>query len=246
MSAAVQLGSAKLLPVKEAADFVPYSRDYVSRLAREGKIVAAQIDRQWFVDVISLQNFYTQSTLEESIRKRHLSSSRKRDLEVKEVYRARLSVIAQKHTQVRKVAVVQTVGFLACGVAAGFLFIAANSFATQNRLQSLAQIPWFTWGKEESQKLVVVTPATETFMVRESSVIVTDETFAVDQGIVLLPATASSSEAVTDFFSDPVIVEMTGETSGIIRNTINDQVVPFVRIPQETSVVPDNRNEVTP
>ena len=108
MSSAVQLGSVQLIPVKEAAEFVPYSRDYVARLAREGKVAAVQIDRQWFVDVISLQNFFAHATIEESVRKRHLSSKRKRDLEVKEVYQQQLQTIYTKHNSAHKAAVVRS------------------------------------------------------------------------------------------------------------------------------------------
>ena len=43
MSTSFEINNIALVPIKDAAKSVAYSRDYVARLAREKKIVASQI-----------------------------------------------------------------------------------------------------------------------------------------------------------------------------------------------------------
>ena len=68
MLAQVKINGDTFLPIKEAAKLVLYSRDYVARLAREQKIVAMQVERQWFVDTVSLKNFAETAELEQTVR----------------------------------------------------------------------------------------------------------------------------------------------------------------------------------
>lgn len=235
MASLIQLGNVQLLPVKEAAEFVPYSRDYVARLARAGKVVATQIDRQWFVDVISLQNFFAHATLEESVRKRHLSAFRKRDLEVRDVYRARLAAIAEKRNAVHRATFVQTGFILLCGVCAGFVFISIDHSRTPDYVLSVVE----TMMHGRSSSAAVVTSGTDADMLPgvNNPVVESDTSFDVSRGIVVLPSASSSSSTVEDFFSDPVTVEMTSTTSGNIRSTVSNVAVPFVRVPEGAVVV---------
>lgn len=84
MSTSIEIDGVNLIPVKDATDLVSYSKDYISRLAREGKVVASQVGRQWFVDAVSLKNFAESASLEEEARKVELSAERKRELQAKE------------------------------------------------------------------------------------------------------------------------------------------------------------------
>lgn len=229
MSSLIQLGNVQLLPVKEAAEFVPYSRDYVARLAREGKVVATQIDRQWFVDVTSLQNFFTHATIEETVRKRHLSSLRKRDLEVREVYRDRLAAIAEKRNAAERTTLVHTGLVVLCGLVAGFVFISANETDTFESVLAHAHL-------SGNAAVVKSLSATGTLPAMTGEVFETEDSFDISQGIVVLPG-ASSTGSVEDFFSDPVTVSMTSTTSGSIRNTVSNKAIPFVRVPSEATVV---------
>jgi len=243
MSSAIQLGNVRLLPVKDAAEFVPYSRDYVARLAREGKVVATQIDRQWFVDVTSLQNFFSHASIEESVRKRHLSTLRKRDLEVREVYRARLDEIAQKRTRAHRATIVHTCLVLCCGLIAGSVFIAASHVQSVDSVRSLArEVGLLAPAANEAAVVVRSVSVANILPGVNNPVVETDESFDVSRGIVVLPNGSTSSSTVEDFFSDPVTVEMTSTTSGNIRNTISNKTVPFVRVPSEAVVVPPKSN----
>ena len=234
MSSVVQLGSAQLLPIKAASEIVPYSRDYVARLAREGKIVAVYIDRQWFVDTTSLQNFYTNALLEESVRKRHLSLVRKHDLEVKEVYRNRLEVVIDKKSK-RTVATVVHAGMVVgFGLMAGMLLVTTGSYLTNERLQHLAQIPsagLFSYFSSSP----ITNPVGDVIHFSDFTVIETDTALSLQNGIVLVPRfSASTTESVADFFSDPVTVEIISTTTGIIRSQNVAAAVtemPFVRVP---------------
>lgn len=252
MSSAVHLGSTSLLPIKEAAEFVPYSRDYVARLAREGKIVAAQIDRQWFIDVASLQNFFTHATIEESVRKRQLSSSRKRDLEVKEVYRTQLAAIAKKHQLVRRTGLIHTCLILLCGLGTGVVFLAADHFSGPDRLLSLAQLTRVMMGVSSQASTATLVKSAQSNNPSDFKhltvydVEITDRKLDVKQGIVLLPAQSASSSNPVNLFSDPVTVEMSSDHSGVIRNTVSGEAIPFVQMPAYSTVATDDSNRATP
>jgi excisionase family DNA binding protein len=79
----VEINGKNFISIKDAAKLVSYSRDYVARLAREEKIVATQLGRQWFVDVFSIKNFAEVAELEKSVQKVRLSAERKREQAVK-------------------------------------------------------------------------------------------------------------------------------------------------------------------
>lgn len=252
MSSVVQLGSAQLLPIKAASELVPYSRDYVARLARESKIVAVYIDRQWFVDTTSLQNFYTNSLMEESVRKRHLSAVRKHDLEVKEIYRSSLASLAKKRTQTKSKAIVQSGLIIMCGLVAGLALFTSNNYLTNERLQFLAQIPGNGWLSPVSEIVPDVAGDIQTVFT-EYRVTETDAPLSLQNGIILLPASATDTVSTVDnLFSDPVSVEVTSTTTGIVRTmteTASSTEMQFVRIPQEVKVVSlasTSRNTVTP
>ncbi len=57
-----------------------YSLDYVSRLAREEKVKATRVGRQWFVDAISLKNFVDEVALKKDQAREQLRQERKREL----------------------------------------------------------------------------------------------------------------------------------------------------------------------
>ena len=77
MSFSVHLNGIQFLSSKEAARVSGYSSDYVSRLARQGKIIATRIGTQWFVDPNSLDKFLIDSAQAEEERLKQLSELRK-------------------------------------------------------------------------------------------------------------------------------------------------------------------------
>lgn len=63
--------------VRVAVEQVSYSKDYITRLAREQKIRAVHIGRNWYVDVDALQRYEEVQALETSVRNRQLQQQRK-------------------------------------------------------------------------------------------------------------------------------------------------------------------------
>lgn len=76
----IELNGHALISIKEAADRVSYSRDYLSKLARDGKVVATQVGRQWFVDFSSLENYLADLHLEKEAKKDALRRERQNEL----------------------------------------------------------------------------------------------------------------------------------------------------------------------
>ena len=64
-------------PSTELAHSFGYTPDYVSRLAREGKITAANINRKWFVEKKSLEEFVFQANLGKEVRSDVIKKQRK-------------------------------------------------------------------------------------------------------------------------------------------------------------------------
>lgn len=247
MTTAFTPPAMKLISAKAASDIVPYSRDYIARIAREGKIQAVQIDRQWFVELTSLQNFYEQSLIEESVRKRHLSQKRKLELEVKENYKTRLDQLQQKRSAGPVQAVALAVLFVLGGVSSGFLFLNGNSGSyVANVLGSEVGTISPDVPSAFVQKNVVVG-----FSDR-SNVEETTRPLSLRGGIVLLPTETQNPHAdVKDLFSDEVVVTETSSSSSVMLVDQNGvkTTMSFVRIPESSRakiVTPAGMHEDAP
>lgn len=228
--------TTNLISAKAASNLVPYSRDYIARIAREGKIQAVQIDRQWFVEETSLKNFYEQSLLEDVVRKQHLSLKRKLDLEIKESYQSRLKTLDQKRATAPTVAVIIAALVLVGGMSSGLWFLGGDSSAY---LASLSSVKFQTFPQSEPQPAVPVKNLLR--YAAPSDVEESTRELSLRDGIVLLPSATNSQQvaAVVDLFSDNVAVTMTGTSTGIIEVEQAGVVstLPFVRIPEQTTKV---------
>ena len=72
----------KLISASEATRYVRYTSDYLTRLAREGKIVGQKVGRQWMISPESLQNFIEHTQLSKIERNAKLSLARKLEKKV--------------------------------------------------------------------------------------------------------------------------------------------------------------------
>ncbi len=233
MPTEIVLDKTKLLPIKTAAALVPYSRDYVARLAREGKVIAVQTDRQWFVDGESLKNFYDHAVIEDEVRKRHLSLVRKAELEVKEVYREKLEKISAARHSKQQYSILQTALVVVCGLGSGLLISSGADYLSRYTVSTPAQVAQ-TFSEESLDSLVLEVGEVRDW-VTESSLSEVTETLPLDQGIVLLPSQSGESAVIpSNFFSDEVTVVMQGTTTGVIRSVQGGRVIemPFVRVPE--------------
>lgn len=76
MSTRIEVNGTQYLSTREAAKLVSMSHDYVSRLARERRVVGVQIGRKWYVDPVSLKNFKRCLDLEKESRRQQLRAER--------------------------------------------------------------------------------------------------------------------------------------------------------------------------
>lgn len=242
MSNALEIDGKTLHPIKEAAQVVSYSRDYVTRLAREHKIKATYIGRQWFVELDSLRHYAETSALEQAVRKKQLSEERKQEQQV----RAAADRLHERRTRraaglpLRAASVASLV--LSFGVLSGYLthqvmtFEVAPVTATmQTARVAVTQVDQPVGLQRES--LPVSSAANE---VSTAAVLATGPTESIEpmsevqNGIFLFPPTATTSPE--RLFSDDVVVEERPDGSKWLRTLDeNGQVVgnaiPFIEVP---------------
>ncbi len=259
MSTAVEINGLSLVPIKEAALRVSYSRDYVARLAREGKIVASQIGRQWFVDITSLENFSAEASALEEVRRQELRAERKRELMAKESLSALDEIVVRRLKKQRFDAAVVTLAVACLGLFSGVgVYTASNipdsPLADITRSLAIVSVPVQTPSvsvnesvlptvSEEHSTLLLSTVVEQPVFVSEST------TYKMAEGatgvLVLAPGTAIPDEAaVAEMFSDDVVVEFESSRTGTISYDTGEEmkVYPFVSVP----TVADTRTVGTP
>lgn len=246
MSTSVEINGVSLVPLKQAAAEVSYSRDYVSRLAREGKIVASQIGRQWYVDLVSLQNFSLAAHVQENVRKQELSETRKNELYVKERL-VELDERAQvKIKQHGLDAAVVTGAALCLGLVVGISLYSTSVFfaPTISSPDSLVARGSFPVTKEfavsnelpplpEEQKTMLFTTVMEQpVFIAEAE---TRRLSSTSEGVLVFAQGAvRDEEAVAALFSDDVAVTLAADGSGVISYGVGTEEVkqyPFVSVP---------------
>lgn len=251
MHTQVLINGENFLPLKEAAEVVSYSRDYVARLARDKKIVATQVGRQWFVDLVSLKNFSETAQMEQSVRKQQLSEERKREQLVKaETGEVKLEV-AQKIKSVHLHAQMVAMLVLSFGLLTGAgIYTTANLFSNQAaNISSLSEtsplvaesvIPKAV---SETSDFAVAEPQVTTMFnnVVEYPVFIDEsETRAMSvgnsEGILLLGRNGEvrSAEELAAMFSDDVRVEFVDDSTGVVVYTTSkgeEVEYPFVSVP---------------
>lgn len=122
MSGALEIDHKKMYDIKSAAELVGYSRDHVAALARAGKIVAAQVERHWYIDLDSLKQYSKITALEQEVKQKHLSEERRSTREVTETLTKRRHRKATHAAAHRKKMHANLAGFLVVlGLTAGVL-----------------------------------------------------------------------------------------------------------------------------
>ena len=207
------VGQPTLLPIREAARLTSYSRDYLTRLAREGKIAAAYLDRQWYVNLDSLRSYAEQAAIEQELRKQQLRRERQREREYHQLQKTLHQATHARLVGMRWRVQVVTSGVLVLGLGVGVLLLQSPLTGIPHpgvQMASLAagEVP------QRDQAIAVrdegaltgggpgARPADEagaTYHVRELPV--------AEEGLLLLPQQATSA-APRAYFSDPVMIEM--------------------------------------
>jgi len=249
----LQLGSSQLLPVKEAAELVTCSRDYVTRLARENKITATLINRQWLVDIDSLKNFFAFSQYEIAVRKKHLCEIRKNELLVKQEFSEKINSLKINQDQIGTKTAVVSLTLLLCGIGTGLLLNFTNIYIPLDKVATLAQIPQsvatnFLYTLTGENEIVVYDEWVSNFGLMERT-----DKLLMSNGIIIFPANVSVSpdqNEIGNLFSDNTEIVMTGINTGFVRadGFQNGRSIPFVKIPHysEPAVFPDESNHKQP
>tara|TARA_B100000508_G_scaffold24443_1_gene17602 strand:- start:292 stop:987 length:696 start_codon:yes stop_codon:yes gene_type:complete len=225
MTGALEIDGKKLYPIKVAAGEVSYSRDYVTRLAREGKICASHVGRQWFVDLDSLRSYAELSIAEQDIRKKQLSDERKRERLVREAVKESNTLQLRRAKTLSVRAAVAAVMVMTTGSVAGLTGYHFLSYGeSADRLLAAVQEAGKANGQTGLDKAVETDPSQSVATLG-----------VVEQGVLLLPA-STSTVAAEQLFSDEVeLRELADGSKAVVQVDNNGLVVgdpiPFVKIP---------------
>lgn len=234
-------------PSAQLAQEFGYSLNYVSRLAREGKIDATQVGRQWFVNPESLQLFFSEAEKKKEVLRNELRIHRKHEQSVQQVltteaHKAR-TVASEAETQFPSAQL--SVGKKYFDIAKAFTMAAAvcvSGLLVGVAIQPEAFLSVFTnpystffvaqWNSGASQ----LSTNSDTNMDRSAVY----EPAGVSQGVVIFDAdvTEEHIETVRRSFSDEVQVEFTGSDTGEVTPIFKDKNGPsyqFLLVPVETS-----------
>ena len=246
MTSSLEIDGNKMHSIRYAAEHIGYSPDYITRLAREEKIIAAQIGRKWFVDLESLTNYSSTAAIEQKLRQQQLSDERKRERQLKDLLDEKLQQRSRQHRNLAIKAKVLTGGVLALGLLAGFAIEHVPYFAVNRQVASAPLIQQLQGGN------VMNLPASPTTTIPEGAEVLnfSHESFRLStlhapaQGVLLLPVAenASSSLSVEQLFSDDVKVLTDAEGQRFLARLDDKgavvEKVPFVVVPINTEKTP--------
>ncbi len=247
MSSALEINGKSLYLIKDAVSKTTYSRDYVTRLAREGKIVASHIGRQWFVDVDSLKAYAEASALEQEIRKKQLSAERIRERRIHEAAELHNSRQSKRAQSVRARSLVAASFVLGLGLLGGATLhstlllqgVQISQVASTQQIK-VSEVVYSTESEVSSSELATgeSTLPVDKFdgMARLQ---VSDTSFDIRSlgdakgGVLLLPQATSTIE---ELFSDRVIVQELEDGTEVVARVDTDgrvlgNMVPFVQVP---------------
>ncbi len=260
MSTQLEINGVAFFPIKEAAKVVSYSRDYVAKLAREEKIVASQIGRQWYVDILSLKNFAEAALLEQEVRKQKLSDERKREQALKSQVATMRTLTVKKRRVAKLRTKVAAMAVLMVGVAFGAgvnyfenttLKISSDTAVARLGVAVPADVSFSETGalpvvRNEAAPLPAAQPmptalytttANQPVFVEESSL--ATSTLSEASGIFLLAKDAEVKDvaSIAQLFSDPVRVEVEDGVGVVTYTDVQgeDTQYQFVTIPKEAN-----------
>lgn len=246
MKSVLEINGKSLAPIKAAAAATSYSRDYITRLAREEKIVASYINRQWFVDIDSLQRYAENTALEQAVRQRILSQERKQEQMLRTQIERRQTAAGLRARSIPVRSAVASLLIVGAGFTAGSFIHNQISVPTFAHTFSFFSQPITTSS---------FTPAANHMPAQTGSAMITNTTLAeqaprvavattkslgaAKEGVLLLPDT-EMLPAVSELFSDTVTVRKSADGSHtvVLINEEGTEVgnpVPFVVVPVNES-----------
>lgn len=233
--------SQKYQSARDAAARVGYTGDYVTRLAREGKIDARKEGRAWVVDIDSLKLFTLQAEAEKRARGEELREER-----LNERYRvlrqAQDDVMLSQIDTGNVPAFVETVAIALC------LFLGVNLiwFSVESDLNTAALVEGVATVSHQMTAAVIdpipdmYTRVTHKSTVKENENILKIQEPLVEEtaakpgltsadsdfdGVIITPAdeTQKQTQAIRETFSDEVEVEFDSTDSGVVTPVFRER-----------------------
>jgi excisionase family DNA binding protein len=245
MDESLEISGSTYHTIKAAAEQFSYSRDYITRLAREQKIAAVNIGRRWFVELDSLRQYVEQTSYEQEVRKRQLSEERKRELLLR-------SVREQQHTM--RLEQVRTFSWratsfamltLMVGIGAGLVgyqalqsgeyFSGLSVRVPSTQPSSIAAAPGAVAVEASIQEAFVDAGKVVESKVSSVPAATIEPLSDAEMGILLLPQDTTTT-TVGAFFSDDVVLRQgLGGVFEVVRvnaaGEVVGQPIPFVSVP---------------
>lgn len=234
MREVLEIDKKNMYSIKAAATATGYSRDYITKLARDGKIVATQVGKQWYLDLESLVQYANIADLEQKVRNKHLSEERHRERLVKEkieendIHRDKMRTSFEQKLKLTIPALV--LGFILLGTSLTNI-LNAEVTAFKNQIATVVQ-------KDGSMQKTAFSLDIKSSSSEEPAVFETLQFVDSDEAVVLLPqfSNNASSTEVQELFSDEVSVrrDERGVTFVHLVNSDGEIIgegVPFVKVP---------------
>lgn len=226
MATELAVEGKNFIPASDAGRSVGYTSDYIAKLARDGKLEATRIGRQWYVTLDSVLDFKSRTEEEKKIRGAEIRRER---LEEQERYRRQTGVLIPSREYVsevpdtRLVALAETLLILVIGLTLGmsghFMLQSSevHSAAASNvELNPFERLAIFLYELVMPEREVEINEATTSETVLPVSE--NNETLAEDpRSMIVAPEsdfTVSDVASVQESFSDPVTVMPDAETPG--------------------------------
>lgn len=242
MASTLVIDGITFLSTREAAKRAGLSHDYIARLAREERIVAAQSGRRWYVDPVSLERFIAANEIEKQARSARLRAERQAEQEAHHILHNH-----SRPPQARLWAMLQACAVLLLGLSFGQL--AVTTLQAPAAQETLAQV-WSTGYPERHFATAgeagnAETPRRTDRVVYETTIapntVVSDHYEA--RSFVLLGAAAEANEAayLESLFSDTVTVQYLADGRGRIVPELADgpgEAVEFLLVPNAAVAAP--------
>lgn len=135
MARELTINGKKYLPSSVLSERFSYTPDYLTKLARDGKVEATRIGRQWFLNEMSLEQFSHLTDLEKNKRSEVLRTQRKIE---REIHNKKRSDIRRLNTTFKKVSHASAMMQAAVVVASGLFLGSLGFLAYEQNLNSSA------------------------------------------------------------------------------------------------------------
>lgn len=231
MKDVLEIDKKNMFSIKAAATATGYSRDYITKLARDGKIVATQVGRQWYLDLESLTQYATIADLEQKVRNKHLSEERRNErlvaVMIDENLARREKIQSGLFRQARVSASLLLLGLVVSSFGLTGFF-ASQAIPLKNQAAAVAQ-------ESLTQSDFISSEEMEFSTTKEAGV----SSFAADnEAILLLPVNQNQGGTLEEesLFSDSVLVETDASGQTTVRlvdaqGNVSGPGIPFVKVP---------------